>query len=142
MSDAEALRVNGILESCLYVDDLQEAERFYCSVLGLEFFSRQKNRHVFLRCGDAMLLIFNAAESGQANGELPAHGATGPGHLALAVPEASLAQWKSRLASAGVEIEREVDWSGRGRSFYFRDPAGNSIELATPRIWGLDEYTP
>ncbi|MGN6582964.1 MAG: glyoxalase/bleomycin resistance/extradiol dioxygenase family protein, partial [Rhizobiaceae bacterium] len=24
-----------------------------------------------------------------------------------------------------------------GRSIYFRDPAGNSIEFAEPRIWGL-----
>jgi hypothetical protein len=38
-----------------------------------------------------------------------------------------------------VAIEHEATWPRGGRSFYFRDPAGNSLELATPRIWGLPE---
>jgi predicted enzyme related to lactoylglutathione lyase len=40
-----------------------------------------------------------------------------------------------------VAIEKIVDWPGGGRSLYFRDPAGNSLELATPRIWGIGEET-
>jgi hypothetical protein len=35
-----------------------------------------------------------------------------------------------------VEIEREVDWDEGGTSLYVRDPAGNSVELAPPTIWG------
>ena len=37
----------------------------------------------------------------------------------------------------GVVIEKEVGWPKGGRSIYFRDPAGNSVELVTPGRWGL-----
>jgi hypothetical protein len=32
-----------------------------------------------------------------------------------------------------------VRWPRGGRSLYVRDPGGNSIELASPRIWGFSE---
>jgi catechol 2,3-dioxygenase-like lactoylglutathione lyase family enzyme len=85
-----------------------------------------------------MLLLFEprAASSGR---NVPPHGAQGPGHACFAVAEPDLAYWKERLHAAGVAIEQEVDWPRGGRSFYFRDPAGNSLELATPKIWGLPE---
>ena len=38
----------------------------------------------------------------------------------------------------GVEIEVDYLWPGGGRSIYFRDPAGNSLEFAEPSIWGLN----
>jgi hypothetical protein len=37
----------------------------------------------------------------------------------------------------GVEIESDFLWPSGGRSIYFRDPAGNCLEFADPRIWGL-----
>lgn len=131
------MQVAGILETCLYVDDLAAAESFYCGVLGLEFFSRQQGRHLFLRCGQGMLLIFDPAESASTVGELPPHGSQGPGHVALAVDESSLGFWETQLQKARVSIEKIIDWPNGGRSLYFRDPAGNSVELATPRIWGF-----
>lgn len=133
------MQVREILETCLYVDDLDAAESFYVNVLGTQFVSKQPERHVFLRCGNRMLLIFNPEESSAADGELPPHGCDGSGHVAFAVEEESLEQWRTHLASHGVEIERSIDWPQGGRSIYFRDPAGNSLELATPRIWGIDE---
>ena len=37
----------------------------------------------------------------------------------------------------GVGIEQEIDWGGRrGRSIYFRDSDGNSLEFATAALWG------
>ena len=35
----------------------------------------------------------------------------------------------------GVAIEAEVEWPSGGRSLYFRDPAGNVVELAPPTLW-------
>ena len=52
-----------ILETALYADDLDAAERFYGNLLGLERVTRAGDRHVFFRCGDGMLLVFNASES-------------------------------------------------------------------------------
>lgn len=130
--------IDRILETILYVDDLDAAERFYGDVLGLELDSRKAGLFVFFKCGDGMLLLFEpkAASVGRS---VPAHGALGPGHACFAVAEDDLDDWRAHLANAGVAIEQEVDWPRGGRSFYFRDPAGNSLELAPPKIWGLPD---
>jgi catechol 2,3-dioxygenase-like lactoylglutathione lyase family enzyme len=133
--------IDRILETILYVDDLDAAERFYGEVLGLELDSRQAGLFVFFRCGDAMLLLFEPNRAGTGR-KVPAHGAHGPGHVCFAVAETALDDWQAWLERAGVAIEQEVSWPRGGRSFYFRDPAGNSLELATPRIWGLPEVAP
>jgi catechol 2,3-dioxygenase-like lactoylglutathione lyase family enzyme len=131
-----------ILETALYAPDLDAAEAFYGGLLGLARVSRAGNRHVFFRVGQAMLLIFNPAETGKpaAPGALPvpAHGATGPGHLAFAATAEDLDRWRDRLTQAGVPIEANFRWPGsEARSLYVRDPAGNSIEFAEPRLWDL-----
>lgn len=125
-----------VLETVLYVDDLAAAERFYGEVLGLELDSSKSGLFVFFRCGEGMLLLFEP-EAARAGRNVPAHGATGPGHACFAIAEAELDDWRAHLERRGVAIEQEVTWPRGGRSFYFRDPAGNSLELATPRIWGL-----
>lgn len=128
-----------VLEAVLYARDLAAAESFYVGVLGLERAGAREGEYVLFRCGPTMLLVFNPEASRQADRGVPAHGATGAGHAALAVPEAELARWRQRLIASGVAIEQEVSWPGGGGSIYFRDPANNSVELATPRIWGLAE---
>jgi catechol 2,3-dioxygenase-like lactoylglutathione lyase family enzyme len=127
--------VNGILETCIYVDDLDRAEAFYRDILGLRLISRQEGRHVFFRCGDAMLLLFDPRGSSQEGSDVPAHGAHGPSHIAFSVSEREIGDWRTRLEQHGIEIEKQVDWPQGGTSVYFRDPAGNSLEVATPRIW-------
>lgn len=132
-----------VLESCLYVTDLAAAERFYADVLGLALFASQPDRHVFFRCGQRMVLLFDAQAASQPathDGlDVPTHGTTGAGHLCFAMHLADLPAWKEHLQRQGVTIEKELDWPGGGRSLYFRDPSGNSLELATPKIWGIDE---
>ncbi|HZN33731.1 MAG TPA: VOC family protein [Pirellulaceae bacterium] len=135
------MQLQHILETSLYVDDLARAEHFYVEILGLSLVSRQEGRHVFLRCGQRMLLLFNPLGSRQSSDQFPPHGAFGPGHVAFGVAESSLDHWSAYLAERGIPIERVIDWPQGGRSLYFRDPAGNSLELATPRIWGIAEAT-
>ena len=134
-------QLDHILEASLYVSDLQVAEVFYTEVLGLTFHSKLEGRHVFFRCGEQMVLLFNpvaTADPELTPRGLGLHGAHGPGHLAFGVTEDEIDVWRAHLECHGVEIEQEIDWGGRrGRSIYFRDPAGNSLEFATSALWGL-----
>ena len=132
-----AVTIHGVLETSLYTDDLDAADRFYHRVLGLERHSRVDGRHVFFRCGDDMLLVFRAERTLDPDAGLPAHGAAGPSHVAFAIHDSAIDDWRHRLLGMGVEIEAEVEWPRGGHSLYFRDPAGNSLELASPRIWGI-----
>jgi catechol 2,3-dioxygenase-like lactoylglutathione lyase family enzyme len=132
----------GILETVLYTKDLDAAEAFYRDVLGLEPFTRAPGRHLFYRCGNQVLLIFNpqATNVPPAPGALPVppHGAHGAGHICFRASAAEIDAWCARLAAQGIAIEADFEWPGGGRSIYFRDPAGNCLELAEPRIWGLE----
>lgn len=135
----QAPALDTILESSLYVDDLDAAEDFYGRILGLEQIQRVEGRHVFYRCGASVLLLFNPAETVKPPGNpdlpVPPHGARGPGHMCFAQPRAALQKTRARLLKAGVKIEAEFDWPGGARSIYFRDPAGNSLEIAEPHLW-------
>jgi len=134
----QTLQIERILETSLYAEDLDRAEWFYSIVLGLELFAKEPGRHVFFKCNNQMLLIFNPAVTIKET-EVAPHGARGPGHVAFAVPLAELEQWAARLRAKQIDIEKEVTWPKGGRSIYFRDPAGNCLELASPRVWGMQE---
>jgi catechol 2,3-dioxygenase-like lactoylglutathione lyase family enzyme len=133
---------SALLEAALYVDDLAAAEAFYGQVLGLECIARVEGRHVFFRCGDAVVLLFDAGQTARppapdARLPVPPHGTTGPGHLCFAASAAEIDAWRAHLAGKGIEVEADFEWPQGGRSIYFRDPAGNSLEFAEPRIWGI-----
>ncbi len=135
------MSVSEVLESALYVSDLSAAERFYTEILGLTFYSRLEGRHVFLRCGDRMVLLFDAEVTAVSAGgpkDAPTHGARGEGHMAFAVKNSEIDRWKQHLTENGVEIEKEINTRG-GRSIYFRDPSQNCLEIASPQIWGIPE---
>ncbi|KUO67275.1 MAG: bleomycin resistance protein [Alphaproteobacteria bacterium BRH_c36] len=133
---------SGILESSLYAEDLDAAEKFYREVLGFEVFSKQSERHVFFVCGGQMLLVFNPKSTAippgpEAKIQMSPHGASGPGHLCFRASAEEIAVWKAHLEANDVAIELDFEWPQGGRSVYFRDPAGNSLEFAEPRIWGF-----
>lgn len=133
------LKPAAILETALYAPDLDAAQSFYETVLNLPLLSRAGNRHAFFKLEQGMLLVFNPQETRQpsdhATMPVPTHGATGPGHLCFAASRDQIEQWRERLTDHGVAIEAEFDWPNGARSLYFRDPAGNSLEFAEPRLW-------
>ena len=134
MNNAPPIR--RILETSLYATDLAQVESFYSNVLGLELYARETGRHVFFKCGDQMLLIFNPDKTLQE--KIVPHGSEGAGHVAFAVSLGELDSWLAHLKQYGVEIEKDIVWLG-GRSIYFRDPAGNCLELASPLIWRMPD---
>jgi catechol 2,3-dioxygenase-like lactoylglutathione lyase family enzyme len=132
------MRAGEILEACVYANDLDAAERFYTGVLGMEVITRVEGRHVFFRCGGRVFLVFNP-ERTREGGAIPGHGAEGPGHVCFAMRTDEAEAWRAHLQAHGVAIESDYAWPGGGRSLYFRDPAGNSLELGTPAIWRIPE---
>ncbi|SEH28477.1 VOC family protein [Rhizobium sp. NFR12] len=133
--------IDGILETALYVDDLDAAEAFYGELLGLERVLRAGDRHVFYRCGPGILLIFNRAETLKSPPDdalpVPPHGTTGPGHVCFRMDGPAIDRMVEKLNKAGIVMESDFRWPTGARSLYFRDPAGNSLECAEPRLWNL-----
>jgi catechol-2,3-dioxygenase len=117
---------------------------FYINILGLEFVSEEKDRHVFLKAGQSMLLIFNPNKtlaSDTSNTQLPTHGAFVPPsviHFALEINEENYGDARSILNEKNIKIEKEVTWEKDTNSIYFRDPAGNLVEIITPGSWPVD----
>ena len=130
---------SAILETAVYASDLAAAEAFYGGLLGLPMLDRVEGRHVFFRVGPGVLLIFNpdATEVPSGNPALavPAHGARGPGHVCFSASRDEIAGWRTQFQNAGVAVEAEFDWPNGARSLYVRDPGGNSVEFAEPRLW-------
>lgn len=131
-----------ILESALYVADLDAAEAFYAEVLGLERIAKVDGRHVFFRCGPGVLLLFQPEATvippaPDARLPVPPHGAHGQGLLCFSASAGEIDGWKAHLLARGIAVEADFEWPQGGRSIYFRDPSGNSLEFAEPRIWGI-----
>ncbi|MDO5659003.1 MAG: VOC family protein [Paracoccus sp. (in: a-proteobacteria)] len=136
--------VLGTLESALYVDDLDAACAFYRDVMGLRPFQHAPGRHVFLMVAQTpqrqVLLLFRAEATetppkADARFPVPPHGARGPGHYCFAAAPDQIDPWRAHLERHGTVIEAEITWPGGARSLYFRDPAGNSLEIADAAIW-------
>jgi catechol 2,3-dioxygenase-like lactoylglutathione lyase family enzyme len=131
------VKIKAIIETAIYVDDLDAAEDFYRNILCLQVIGKEPGRHVFFRVGESSVLLAFLADATLKGDQLPPHGATGPGHFALGIGAESFDSWRQFLQGHGVTIEKEVEWPKGGRSIYFRDPAGNLVELVTPGVWGL-----
>jgi catechol 2,3-dioxygenase-like lactoylglutathione lyase family enzyme len=131
------VKIKSVIETAIYVDDLQATETFYQTVLGLRVIGKEPGRSVFFQAGEASVLLAFLAEATLKGDHLPPHGATGPGHFALGIDPESFDAWRQHLEAQGIPIEKEMEWSRGGKSLYFRDPAGNAVELVTPGVWGL-----
>lgn len=132
-------RLHAILETSLYVSDLDRSLLFYKRVLGLSlvrdgYFDEGRGAALQVGSGPSILLLFRA-EMTRHSERVPSHGAVGPGHVAFRVSADELPAWRERLRENAITIEREVAFGDNPPSIYFRDPDGNSLELATSAIW-------
>ncbi|MFC7472745.1 VOC family protein [Dankookia sp. GCM10030260] len=137
MADAPPLA--GVLETALYVDDMERARGFYETALGLAPMFADERLTAYPVGGRSALLVFlrgSTTETVQLpGGTIPPHDGHGAVHCALAVAAADLADWEARLAGHGVAIEGRTHWPRGSTSVYFRDPDGHLLELATPGLW-------
>jgi len=133
--------VNGIIESALYVEDLDRSVRFYQTLLGFRSMF-QNDRMCAMSVVDAQVfLLFKKGASAMAigtpDGTVPGHDAHGQIHVAFSISKASLDAWRQWLAKNDVAIESTVTWGRGGTSLYFRDPDEHCIELVTPGTWEI-----
>jgi len=127
-----------ILETVIYMTDLDAAEAFYGDLIGLEKISRFENRHVFYKLDGSVFLIFNPDETEKDGGSgMPGHGARGRGHFCFAASRDEQDAWEEKLNAAEYETVHVADWPNGARSIYFTDPGGNSVEFGEPALWGL-----
>jgi catechol 2,3-dioxygenase-like lactoylglutathione lyase family enzyme len=133
------LTLDRVLETSLYVDDLERAARFYEDVLALKALTSDKRFLAYDVGGKSVLLLFRRGFTLETvhmpGGTIPPHDGHGPLHIAFAVGAEELAEWEARLAQHGVAIEGRTKWTRGGLSIYFRDSDGHLLELATPGLW-------
>jgi catechol 2,3-dioxygenase-like lactoylglutathione lyase family enzyme len=132
-------RLSHILETSLYVSDLDVSREFYQRVLGGEVFLQDARMCALGVAGGGVLLLFirggSAEPSETPNGTIPSHDGQGVLHLAFAIPRCELDAWEAHLAAEDITIESRITWPRGGTSLYFRDPDGHSVEVATPGLW-------
>jgi catechol 2,3-dioxygenase-like lactoylglutathione lyase family enzyme len=133
------VKLERVIETCLYVDDLDRAARFYELVLGLTALTSDARFRAYDVGGQSVLLLFRRGATLETvhmpGGTIPPHDGYGPLHMAFAVTAEALVQWEQRLHERGIGIEGRTEWPRGGRSIYFRDPDGHLLELATPGLW-------
>lgn len=136
---ADRPRIDGLLETALYVDDIARSVAFFRGVLGLEAMLEGERLAAFDAGRQGVLLVFARGASvddmASERGLVPGHDGRGPLHMAFAIDEDGYDDWRAHLIAAGVTMRGEMRWPRGGRSLYFEDPDGHVLELATPGLW-------
>lgn len=128
-----------VLETALYVEDLERAAGFYEGVLELPVLSSDARFRAYDVGGESVLLLFRKGATTATvvlpGGTIPPHDGDGRLHVAFAIAADDLGAWEARLGKHGVAIEGRTRWPRGGESIYVRDPDQHLVEFATPGIW-------
>ena len=133
------MQVGRVVETALYVDDMERAVTFYRDVLGMRPLSVGTRLTPMDAGAGTVLLLFRRGATSDGlkfpGGWIPPHDGAGPLHVAFAIGAGEVETWEARLAGLGITVESRVQWERGGRSLYLRDPDGHSVELVTPGTW-------
>jgi len=128
------MNIRQIKETSLYIEDLEAAFDFYHGKLGLPLISRAEERHIFFRAGTSVLLCF-ISDATSKETRLPPHFGGGNQHLAFEVSPQEYDSWKKKVRDQSIEIIHEETWTRGLRSFYFKDPEENLLEIVEEGMW-------
>ncbi|PTW61510.1 glyoxalase/bleomycin resistance protein/dioxygenase superfamily protein [Breoghania corrubedonensis] len=135
----QAPKIGGILETAVYVDDIDAAHEFYEGVLGLARMVEGDRLFAYDAGPGQTLIVFKRGHTDEdirtPGGLIPGHHSQGHSHFAFKIASGDLEAWRVYLREKGVVITSEVTWPAGGTSLYFEDPDGNVLEMATPPLW-------
>ena len=133
--------LGGILESSIYVDNLNRSVEFYQSIFQWQAMERDDRLCAFNVSGRQVFLVFRRGGTVNSinteSGVIPGHDGSGQTNVAFSIAQSDLSKWEAWLREKGVTIESQKEWPGGGQSLYFRDPDGHLLELATPGTWSI-----
>ena len=131
MARAASMPIKGIYEVAIRVKDLDRAQEFYTSVLGLDvgLIVNERGMRFFRTAGASGMFVLQ-----QDDGEFPKQ------HFAFTIDEADIHSAVAALDAAEVAHGAPVfhDWMP-GTSIYFADPDGHDLELFAPRAASAEE---
>ncbi len=134
--------VNRILETSLYVEELNRSITFYTRVFGFAVLFRDHRMCAMAVPDRQVLLLFfkggSILPTETRAGIIPPHDSRGTQHLCFSIPDSALYIWQDHLKLLGIALESRLDWPRGGSSLYFRDPDDHSIEVATSGLWQND----
>ncbi len=104
----------------LRVRDLEAAREFYSGLLGLPEVKRDSSRSIWLRVGDAVLMLERKLRGTGTD--------AGSGHV-LALAAEDLELWEQKLTAAGIPIDDRT-----AHTLFVRDPDGHRVALSVFRF--------
>jgi catechol 2,3-dioxygenase-like lactoylglutathione lyase family enzyme len=112
----------GIRHIAFKVTNLEECEKFYTDVMGMELLYRANDDLVYFTCGNDNLSLARAETEPDEGG--------GFDHFGFIVEsKAALDAWHDYFKSIDVPVlDQPHDHADGARSFHLKDPAGNVIQ--------------
>ena len=121
------LKLDGLAELAVVVDDLEACEAFYTRLLGAEPFNRVPGRHAFYTVGGLRFLLFKPGVMVSRK----ADHCRGPQHFAFLIDTSRVDAAIKHLEALGIPYDGPYHDPGK-ISVYFDDPAGNRVEYLAP----------
>ena len=122
---------SGIRHVAFAVPNLEECEKFYTEIMGMDVLTRANENLVYLTCGNDNLSLSRAKK--------PTDGDSCFDHYGFIVDtKQALEDWYDYFKAVGVEpMDQPHDHADGARSFHVKAPAGNVIQpIYHPAISG------
>lgn len=101
----------------LYTNDIEKAKKFYADILGFQIVDDQ-GKFVYLTLGDTKIGLNVADKPNKV-----------PGRQTIILKSDNIEEDYDALKSKSVVMELELQDVGFGKTFVFRDPDKNKIEI-------------